>query len=448
MALFKMLKRKDSFGHIAQIFASNVFILILNTFTGIIIARFLGPEGRGEQAAMIMWPQLLSYIVTLGLPSSIIYYMKQKDSDQGSLFLASLWMCLGLGTMSMVGGMIFLPNWMDGYSADKIQFACWALILVPFGLLGAINNAVLQAREEYAIFNRIRYLPNVITLILLLALVLTGQVNPFYTSLAYLVPTIPLSIWIMIRLLSVYSIRQKNLMQSSRQLVQYGIRSYGTDLAGTLSFYIDQVLVVGLLSPVSLGIYLVALNLSKMLDIIQASVVSVLFPQASGLNKTEAIHLTLKVYRISSVITIGLVIAAILFAPIGLMLLYGKSFEDSIPIFRILILQAAIGSATWTLAQGFMATDKPGRVTLLKVVSLFMNVVLINLLTPEFGIIGAAYSLLISAVMNLLFILLLYRLELGIIWMSFLFDKEDWIWMKEQLSKRKTKSMDKEGALL
>ncbi|MGO4109164.1 lipopolysaccharide biosynthesis protein [Paenibacillus sp. YAF4_2] len=448
MALLKMLKRKDSFGYMAQIFASNVFILVLNTLTGIIIARFLGPEGRGEQAAMIMWPQLLSYIVTLGLPSSIIYYMKQKDSDQGSLFLASLGMCFGLGTMSMIGGMIFLPGWMDGYSSDKIQFACWALVLVPFGLLGAINNAVLQAREEYALFNRIRYLPNIITLILLLVLVLAGHVNPFYTSLAYLAPTIPLSLWIMVRLLTVYSFRQKGILNSSKQLVQYGIRSYGTDLAGTLSFYIDQVLVVGLLSPVSLGIYLVALNLSKMLDIIQASVVSVLFPQASGLKQAEAIQLTLKVYRISSVITIGLVIAAITFAPFGLMLLYGKSFADAIPIFRILIIQAAIGSATWTLAQGFMATDKPGRVTLLKVVSLFMNVVLINLLTPHLGIIGAAYSLLISAGVNFLFILLLYRLELGTSWMAFLFDKEDWLWMKEQLSRRRTKSMDEGRALL
>ncbi|WP_435169796.1 lipopolysaccharide biosynthesis protein [Paenibacillus glycanilyticus] len=448
MAILRMLKRKDSFGYMTQIFASNVFILLLNTMTGIIIARYLGPEGRGEQAAMIMWPQLLSYIVTLGLPSSIIYYMKQKNSDHGSLFLASLWMCFVLGTISMIGGLVFLPSWMDGYSSDKIRFACWALILVPFGLLGAINNAVLQAREEYSLFNRIRYLPNVITLILLFALVVTDSVNPFYTSLAYVAPTIPLSLWIMIRLLSVYSFKQKGVIDSSKQLVQYGIRSYGTDLAGTLSFYIDQVLVVGLLSPVSLGIYLVALNLSKMLDIIQASVVSVLFPQASGLDQTEAIELTLKVYRISSVITVILVLGAILLAPFGLLLLYGKSFEDAIPIFRILIIQAAIGSATWTLAQGFMATDKPGRVTLLKVASLIMNAVLINLLTPHLGIMGAAYSLLISAGVNYLFILLLYRKELGTSWTAFLFRVEDWRWVKEQLNRRRSKPMEKEGALL
>ncbi|CAM3269044.1 oligosaccharide flippase family protein [Paenibacillus lupini] len=435
--MLNVLRRKDSFGYIAQMFASNLFILFLNTLTGIIIARYLGPIGRGEQAAMIMWPQLLSYMVTLGLPSSIIYYMKQKGSQQGSLYIASLWMCLLLGMISILGGLLFLPGWMDGYSHNKIAFSCWALILIPFGLIGVINNAVLQARDEYLLFNRIRYLPNIITLVLLGALVVTGNVNPFYTSIAYLAPIIPISVWTMMRLLSIYKFKHSDLIQSSRQLVQYGIRSYGTDLAGTLSFYIDQVLVVGLLSPASLGIYLVALSLAKMLDIIQSSIVSVLFPQASGLQPNEAIQLTLKMYRISAVLTFGLVILLVTFAPYVMLLLYGASYKEAIPIFRVLIVQAAIASATWTLAQGFMATNRPGRVTMLKVLSLLMNAALINVLTPHMGIIGAAYSLLISAVVNFLLIIWLYYFEMRISWSSILFQADDWSWVKRQLLGKK-----------
>ncbi|WP_127490880.1 oligosaccharide flippase family protein [Paenibacillus glycanilyticus] len=436
MALFNVLKRKDSFGYMAQIFASNVFILVLNMLTGIIVARYLGPEGRGEQAAMIMWPQLLSYVVTLGLPSSIVYYMKQKGSQQGSLYVASLWMCFTLGIFSMIGGLFFLPEWMKGYSPGKVEFACWALILIPFSLLGVINNAVLQAREEYRLYNRIRYLPNIITLVLLGLMVVSGQVNSFYSSAAYLAPTLPITLWTMIRLLRIYSIKQKDIIASSKQLVQYGIRSYGTDLAGTLSYYIDQVLVVGLLSPASLGIYLVALSLAKMLDVIQSSVVSVLFPQASGLQREEAIRLTLKVYRISMVITLVFVAAVILLAPYALLILYGHSYEGAIPVFRVLVLSTAVASATWTLSQGYMATDKPGRATLLKVLSLFMNALFINIFTPHMGIIGAAYSLLLSAFINFLLILFLYSYEMKLKWSSFFYNKEDWIWMKEMLRNR------------
>lgn len=78
MALTNSVKQRGSLGNVVQIFASNVFILGLNVLTGIIIARFLGPEGRGEQAAMIMWPRFLAYSLTLGIPAALVYYMKKK----------------------------------------------------------------------------------------------------------------------------------------------------------------------------------------------------------------------------------------------------------------------------------------------------------------------------------------------------------------------------------
>lgn len=442
MALLSLMRRKDSFGYMTQIFASNVFILILNTLTGVIIARHLGPEGRGEQAAMIMWTQLLSFMVTLGLPSSIVYLMKKKEEIEGSLYIAALWMCVFLGGLAVTVGLVFIPLWMDGYSSDTINFARWALILVPFGLMGVVNNAVLQARDEYKLFNRIRYLPNVITLVLLYGLVVTGSVNPFYTALAYIIPTIPMTMWITVRQLSIYKLKQTGLLQSARKLSGYGIRSYGTDLAGTLSFYMDQVLVVGLLSPASLGIYLVALNLSKMLDIVQSSVVSVLFPQAASLQQIDAIELTLKVYRISSAITLCLGVMVIGTAPFALLLLYGNQFEAAIPVFRILIIQVAISSAAWTLAQGIMAIGKPGRVTLLKVLSLFMNVILINLLIPHMGIIGAAVALLISSIINFVIIIILYVMEYKVAWMAFLFNKQDLLWLLEKWNVRKSRRVN------
>ena len=51
-----------------QTILTRLLILAINVGTGIITARLLGPEGRGEQAAMALWPQLLGYAMTLGLP--------------------------------------------------------------------------------------------------------------------------------------------------------------------------------------------------------------------------------------------------------------------------------------------------------------------------------------------------------------------------------------------
>ncbi|MGV2788171.1 oligosaccharide flippase family protein, partial [Clostridium perfringens] len=135
-----------------------------------------------------------------------------------------------------------------------------------------MNIAALQSREEYRLYNFMRYIPVLGTLILLCILVATGNVTSFYTSIVYLFPAIPITIWITIKLVLHFKIKQRNKLESARKLLSYGVRSYGTDVAGTFSGYIDQILVVGLLSPASLGLYVVSLSLSKILNTIQTAI--------------------------------------------------------------------------------------------------------------------------------------------------------------------------------
>ncbi|MGG3280309.1 lipopolysaccharide biosynthesis protein [Paenibacillus solani] len=431
--LIKQTKRFGSLGNVLQIFASNVFILGLNVLTGIIIARFLGPEGRGEQAAMIMWPRFLAYSLTLGIPASLVYYMKKKGENQGSLYVASLYMSQILGCVAIAIGFIFVPFWLKGYSSEVIQFATWALIMSPIAMLGTINTAALQARGEYHLFNFMRYIPVLSTLVLLCGLVIAGHVTPFYTSVAYLLPAIPIALWMTIRLVSKYKMKQQRKVESGKKLLSYGIRSYGTDVAGTFSGYIDQILVVGLLSPSSLGLYVVSLNLSKMLNTIQNAITLVLFPKAAGLEQSEALKLTFKVYRISTIITIIVGAGIFLVAPYLLIILYGKSFVEAIPVFRILIFQTAVTSISWILSQGFMSIGKPGTVTIMRVMTLALNVILLNILIPPLGIQGAAISLLTASITELLVVFMIYTTRHRVKMKEWIVSKNDVTWLFQRI---------------
>ncbi|GIO89214.1 lipopolysaccharide biosynthesis protein [Paenibacillus lactis] len=440
MALTNSVKQRGSLGNVVQIFASNVFILGLNVLTGIIIARFLGPEGRGEQAAMIMWPRFLAYSLTLGIPAALVYYMKKKNEDQGSLYVTALYMSVLLGFVAMAVGAVIIPVWMKGYSGEVVDFAVWALIMSPVAMIGTINTAALQSRGEYGLYNFMRYIPVLGTLILLCALVATGHVTPFLTSVAYLFPAIPIAVWTTFKLVSRYRLKQKNKAKSGKKLLGYGIRSYGTDVAGTFSGYIDQILVVGLLSPSSLGLYVVSLNLAKMLNTIQGSITSVLFPKASGLQQDEALRLTFKVTRISSVITFMVGAAVFVIAPYLLILLYGPSFAEAVSVFRILIFQTAITSISWILAQGFMSIGKPGAVTIIRMTTLGLNVVFMNLFIPLLGIKGAAISLLATALIELSVIFLIYTLKHRVAVRRWMISKSDIVWLLERIRRQKGRS--------
>ncbi|AOZ92679.1 lipopolysaccharide biosynthesis protein [Paenibacillus crassostreae] len=445
MAIVNLIKQRrslGSLGNVLQIFASNVFILGLNVITGIIIARYLGPEGRGEQAAMIMWPTFLAYSLTLGIPASLVYYMKKKDENQGSLYITSLYMSLILGCVAIAVGFVIIPFWMREYSKGVIEFATWALIMAPIAMLGTINVAALQSREEYHRYNFIRYFPVFSTLVLLLGLVVTDHVTPFYTSVAYLFPAIPVAIWVTIKMISNYKIKQKNKIESGKKLLSYGIRSYGTDVAGTFSGYIDQILVVGLLSPSSLGLYVVSLNLSKMLNTIQYAISSVLFPKASGLTQVDAINLTFRVFRISIVITMILGIGIFIVAPYLLILLYGETFVEAIAVFRILIFQTAIYSTSWILSQGFMSIGKPGSVTILRIISLGLNVILLNIFIPLLGIEGAAISLLITSMIEIIGIFLIYTIRYKVKLGNWIVSKKDILWVTQRIRNQKNHSRE------
>jgi O-antigen/teichoic acid export membrane protein len=65
------------------------FVLFgLNGLTGVITARTLDPAGRGELAAMIIWPVLLAALTTLGLPGALIYHVRRNPNR------TSPWRCL------------------------------------------------------------------------------------------------------------------------------------------------------------------------------------------------------------------------------------------------------------------------------------------------------------------------------------------------------------------
>lgn len=70
---------------VVQSVGSKSAILALQAGTGILTARTLGPAGRGELAAMILWPLFIASVTTLGVPSSLIYHLRSRAGARDRL---------------------------------------------------------------------------------------------------------------------------------------------------------------------------------------------------------------------------------------------------------------------------------------------------------------------------------------------------------------------------
>lgn len=431
-----VLKGDSSTAATVQTLLAKVFILTTNMATGIVTARVLGPVGRGEQAAMILWPQFLAYTMTLGLPSALLYNLKRHPDKKAEMFSAALVVGTAMGLLATLMGVIFIPSWLNQYSTEVIQDAQWLMLIAPLALLMVIFTAALEADNNFATANQVRYLPPLLTLVILAVLALTRTLTPLTSTLAYLLPGIPIFFWMLGQLWNRFHPRWSGIGQYYKPLLSYGLRSYGIDLLGTLSAQVDQALIIGLLPPAFMGLYAIALSLSRMLGVFHSSIVTVLFPKTAARPVTEVVELTGRAARVSLAFILLVAVAAMVFSPIFLRLLYGSKFIGAVPVFRILVIESVISNTVWILTQAFMALGKPGTVTILQGIGLGLTVPLLLVFIPAYGLLGAGLALLCSSTVRAILALVCYPLILKVRPPGLLMTKEDWYFILDKFNLR------------
>lgn len=403
---------RHGFRAVVQSIGSKVIILGLQAGTGILTARMLGPAGRGELAAMILWPLFVASVTTLGVPSSLIYHLRSRADERERLVTNGFAMAAVLGVAAAGMAVFVLPWWLHQYSPSVIRAAQLFLVTVPLCSVTLAGRAVLEASHDFTASNAIQILTPFATLIGLLLFVSLHRMDPYTAAIAYIAASIP-SFCLMLSRVGRTGIRAARIQFAVvRQLLQYGIRSYGIDVLGTLALQVDQVLVVSLLSAGAMGSYVVVLSLSRMLNVFQQSVVMVLFPKAAGHPAQKVLAMTGDSVRTSGLITVICGILVCLTGPTLLRLLYGAEYVNAVGALRILVLEAVQSGIVFVLAQAFMALNRPGVVTILQASGLSLSIPMMVWLIPKYGIYGAAISLLASTSARLIFVCCGFRIFL------------------------------------
>lgn len=402
--------------------AVNLLVLGLNLGTGLITARLLGPEGRGELVAMVLWPQFLASLLTLGLPQALTFSLIRHPGDARGLVGVTLLLDLVLGGIAIAAGLILIPIWSTHYDAGVIAFAQATLLFAPIILFMWSVNGCLQARGEFRAYNRNLYLQPLLTLLGLGALAVADRVTPFTAAMATVLAPLPVFVVNLVWLLRRQPPALSDVRRNGGRVLGYGIRSFGIQLLGALSQQLDRVVVLGLLSPAAMGLYVVARNTAVPTRMFSSAVNTVLFPKASGLSTPQAIELTALGSRVGLVVTAAIAAALVVAGPTFLGFLYGPAFVGAAGPFQLFVVEGALSAVTGTLAQTFMTVGRPGIVTLLQLAGFSTGALLLLVLVPAYGIIGAAVGLLIGTAARLALTLACFPLVLGVavprLWLS------------------------------
>lgn len=393
-----------------QSLLTKFIVLGLNAGTSLVVARLLRPEGRGEMSAMIVWSGFLSGLLTFGLPSAVIFDIQDKPAARARTVGTALTLTLVLTVLVAAIGYVALPFWLSKYSAHEIMVARWFLLSSPIPLFLSVGRGAMEASGGFSQSNFALWCGPLLTLLFLAGFAVTHTLTPVTGGLAYVLGNVPGTLWLIKSVWQEYRPELKDFAASSRMLLHYGLRSWGVDLLAALGAQADQVLIVRFLSPAAMGTYIVAASFARLIGVFQTSTVMVLFPRVAARTTSEVVSLTSLTARITSACALVTALTLGLAGPYMLGAIYGPAYvQEGTTVFRILLLEVVFGGATQTLAQAFMASGRPGIVTIVQGLGVGVGIACMPVLILRFGVAGAAGALLMSSVIRLVLTLFCFR---------------------------------------
>lgn len=401
-------------------YASTVGTAGLSALTGIVIARTLGPQGRGDVAVLLLSPMLLVRLGGLNLGKASIYLVGQKKIPFSSAFWAALLASVSVGGIlaslgliaygSPVGESIF-----EGMASREVVLA---LCLAPLLLYWDYLQDLQRATNHLAMYNWMVIQHFGVNLLLIVALAVFFDLSAMGAVVAY---AIALSLSITTGFVSLLIAEKPfldfeivSIAASLRAMAAYGSQIHLLTVVNFLGYRFDIFLVKGLLDSTAVGYYSVATNVAGMLWFLPDSVGVVLLPKLARMGSERAARFTPLVARTVLLAMLGMGLIAFVFASPVVTLLYSAEFLPAVAPLRILLIGVVVFCLYKVFSRDLIARGKALLTSVAMgscvIVAIGLNLILI----PRLGIEGAAWTSTISYVVATLIIVVIYLRTSGV----------------------------------
>lgn len=383
--------------HVFLTTGTNILLSGLGVATGVMAARLLGPEGRGELAAIQLWAGVLGTLCLLGVPEALIYFSAKKPEWSRQYLLSAMFLALVAAIPFSIGGFLFMPVLLSMQTEAVITSARWYLLFLPLSALTGVPYQALRGIGDFRVWNMLRLLPSLGWFVLLLCSMMTGWNEAGGLALAYLfvlaVLAVPV-IWIILRRVQ----GPFHLdVQSFKPMLKYGLPSVLGTVPTMLNLRLDQMLMAGFLPAQVLGQYVVAVAWSGAVAPLLNALGTVLFPRtASQKTREDQARGVGQGVRMAVLIALFLVLVVVLVTPLIIPLLFGDKFAPAIPAAWVLVCAAGILGVNFVLEEGLRGMGQPKLVLYSELVGLGVTLLCLLALLQPLGIMGAAIASLLG----------------------------------------------------
>ena len=379
----------------------QVLTVIIGLFTQIYLARLLGPEQKGILDLFLLAPAILASLIDLGLLSANTYFGGKRQISVRVLHSHSLYWAL-IASCLLIGAGLLLH---DPISRLFKGLSGWSL-LAAVALAGPTMYISLWSSLMYGI-DRVRIVYVFNTVAGAGALLLYFVLGTLFGSgmSVFLVATTILTIAKAITAFLISGSESAPILGldvgALKKSLRYGFPLYFGLIVNALHFRLSQIFVNLVTGASDLANFALATRIAEMMWLMDYAIINASIFRITSTNVEEAAEITKRMSRIVGSMIFLASFTAALAAPVVIPLIFGEAFSPTVTPLIILLPGVLLWSLGRILAQ-FIAYQM-GRSWLnmgASVAAFVVNVVLMILLVPRFGIIGAAVATSLSYACN------------------------------------------------
>src|SRR5688572_331785 len=389
------------------IFQSKIAVILFGIITSIITARYLGPEGNGVIAALLVYPSLFMSIGSLGIRQSTTYYVGQNKNTVEEIYGAalSIWLLTSVISFAIC---FFLINFMTRNSFPLPQVLL-VLIAIPFSLYNTYSSGIFLGKQNIKEFNRINWLPafiNCLFTFLLVGPIPLGVTGSLIGSF--------LSVFIMAFVVFRKMRKQMSFRITFKWSLIHGMLRLGLVYAASLliinlNYKVDVILLERLWSKSELGIYSKGVSIIQYLWEVPMLLSTLIFSRSAGAKDPQLFSQQVcRLLRFAGVIILAASVVLFFLAPFVIRIMYGVRFEGSVMVLKLLMPGILLLTIFKVLNMDMAGKGKPWLSMQAMIPAVILNIILNILWIPAYGANGSALASTVSYSLAALIFLFIY----------------------------------------
>jgi len=395
-------------------FTFQVANMMAGAIVNIVIARTLGPDGKGILALLGYGLFVATSLGALGGQASSIYLIGKGRFTKEDISASTGFLSLTAGIACAIATWFLLPRFRGTVPLTPLMIGATALAVVPAlmrvnlsGLFLALGR-ILAYNASLAVLS-IGWMVGAAILLIPLHGTITSAVL-LWAAIQFLG-----SLGGAIYAFVIASPRPRRFGACLRASLGFGLQTYAVNLIWILVLRVDSFILAHYRPAAEVGIYSVAVLVAEVVLHLPRSLALVLTRRFAAGDLLPAARLAARASRLGSMAVVVLGVGIIAFARSVTPLIFGRAFAASVPpmlwlLPGILSLSIASPISLYLVQQ----RGKPIWTGTAAFVGLVVNIGLNLIWIPRRGAVGAAWASSVAYTFHMLIVSILFRHETGL----------------------------------